>query len=87
MFQEVLIIGSADVDDAVQVNQKLTATIEPSARVLVKMPVATAYCKTVPTIDFVLRASSVRCVTRSSCGGLAIPDGTYCSKALWSRLR
>jgi len=40
------------------VNEKLTATIEPSARVLVKMPVATAYCSTVATTDFVLTARS-----------------------------
>ena len=41
-----------------KLNEKLTATIEPSARVLVKRPVATAYCKTVATTDFVLRAKS-----------------------------
>ena len=41
-----------------QVNETLTATIELSARVLVNMPVATAYCTTVAITDFVLLAMS-----------------------------
>ena len=43
-----------------QVNEKLTATTEASARVLVKMPVTTAYCKTVAITDFVLRVKGQR---------------------------